>query len=224
MIITNRKDDAQILKNLEPYRNIFVVGCGECSTTCSTGGSEEVKSMVEFLLHNGKSVTGSCVPKAPCVGAQVRAEIASHAASVRQADAVLILSCGLGVQSFKESNRSGQPVIPGLDTVCGAVLDARGGFAEKCSMCGDCILAETAGICPVTLCPKGVSNGPCGGVSRGKCEVDREKDCAWVLIYRELERRNACEQMRKIRSPRDFRKSARPHTLKQKYSNAQRHE
>ena len=38
-------------------------------------------------------------------------------------------------------------------------------------MCGDCVLDKTAGICPVTTCPKGLLNGPCGGMWDGMCEV-----------------------------------------------------
>jgi hypothetical protein len=29
-------------------------------------------------------------------------------------------------------------------------------------------------------------NGPCGGSTNGKCEVDRETDCAWQLIIDRL--------------------------------------
>jgi hypothetical protein len=213
MIITRKKDEQQLLKSVCAYERIFLVGCGECSTTCSTGGLEEVERMAAFLTAHRKTVTGTCVPKAPCVAAQVKTEIAQHTAEVRQADCVLVLACGLGVQSLKENNRAGQPVIPALDTVCGAVVEASGTFKEKCSMCGECMLAETAGICPITLCAKSLANGPCGGVSKGKCEVDRDKDCVWVLIYNELTRTNALAAMRATRAARDFRKAGRPHAL-----------
>ena len=80
-------------------------------------------------------------------------------------------------------------------------------------MCGECVLDVTAGICPVTLCPKGLMNGPCGGMNKGKCEVDKEKDCAWVLIYKELEKNNKLASLREIRGPKDFKKSGKPHKL-----------
>ena len=53
-------------------------------------------------------------------------------------------------------------------------------------MCGDCVLDKTAGICPVTTCPKGLLNGPCGGMWEGKCEVLRDRECAHVKIKQRL--------------------------------------
>jgi len=100
-----------------------------------------------------------------------------------------------------------------LNTVFGAVMDSKGNFYEKCSMCGECILDTTGGICPVTLCAKGLLNGPCGGMNKGKCEVDRDQDCAWVLIYKELEKNNKLVSLKEIRPPKDFKKSGKPHRL-----------
>ena len=59
---------------------------------------------------------------------------------------------------------------------------------ERCRACGECVLGETGGICPITICAKNLLNGPCGGTNKGKCEVDEDKDCAWTLIYRRLEK------------------------------------
>ena len=53
-------------------------------------------------------------------------------------------------------------------------------------MCGDCVLDKTAGICPVTTCPKGLLNGPCGGMWKGMCEVLTDRECAHVRIHRRL--------------------------------------
>jgi hypothetical protein len=117
------------------------------------------------------------------------------------------------VQSVKDNDRLGHEVFPALNSVFGAVLDAAGNFLEKCSLCGECVLDVTGGICPITLCPKGLLNGPCGGMDKGKCEVDKDKDCAWVLIYKELEKRNKLDKMKKAQAPKDFKKSTKPHKL-----------
>jgi hypothetical protein len=93
------------------------------------------------------------------------------------------------------------------------VMDAQGNFFERCSACGECVLDITGGICPITLCPKGLLNGPCGGMDKGKCEVDKEKDCAWVLIYKELEKRKKLAELKKIQPPKDFKKATKPHKL-----------
>jgi len=213
MIITEQKPILEVLDSLKNYTRIFIVGCGECSTTCKTGGIEEVAKMKQELERNGKVVVGSCVPGAPCIAAQIKTELAKNMGLLRQSDAVLVLACGLGAQSVKDNDRLGKVVVPGCNTLCGAVLNAQGDFYEKCSMCAECLLGITSCICPITLCPKGLLNGPCGGMNKGKCEVDKERDCAWVLIYQELAKQSRLEELRRILKPKDFKKTLKPHKI-----------
>ncbi|MFA5096019.1 MAG: methylenetetrahydrofolate reductase C-terminal domain-containing protein [Candidatus Omnitrophota bacterium] len=213
MIITGLKPLQDIIDSLKGRTKVFLVGCGECATVCKTGGEPEVLKMKQELEQAGKQVVGFCIPSAPCLAAKLKAETAKNIPALRQAEAVLVLACGLGVQSFKDNDRFGLAVFPACDTIFGAVMDAKGDFYEKCSMCGECVLDVTGGICPVTLCAKGLLNGPCGGMDQGKCEVDKDRDCAWVLIYRELEKSKKLEALKEIRGPKDFKKSARPHKL-----------
>lgn len=51
-----------------------------------------------------------------------------------------------------------------------------------CRMCGNCLLQETALICPME-CPKGLRNGPCGGSTSEFCYVDKSRPCIWYKIY-----------------------------------------
>lgn len=51
-----------------------------------------------------------------------------------------------------------------------------------CRMCGNCLLQETALICPME-CPKGLRNGPCGGSTSEYCYVDPTRPCIWYKIY-----------------------------------------
>ena len=51
-----------------------------------------------------------------------------------------------------------------------------------CRMCGNCLLQETALICPME-CPKGLRNGPCGGSTSEHCYVDETRPCIWYKIY-----------------------------------------
>jgi methylenetetrahydrofolate reductase (NADPH) len=51
-----------------------------------------------------------------------------------------------------------------------------------CRMCGNCLLQETAFICPME-CPKGLRNGPCGGSTPEKCYIDESRPCIWYKIY-----------------------------------------
>jgi ferredoxin len=213
MIITEQKPLAELLDSLKDYQKIFLVGCGECATTCKTGGEEELAKIKAQLEAEGKTVLGMCIPSAPCVASQIKTELAKNMKVLREAEAILVLACGLGTQSVKDNDRLGLEVFPGCNTLFGAVMDAEGNFYEKCSLCGECVLDITGGICPITLCPKGLLNGPCGGVDRGKCEVDKDKDCAWVLIYKELEKRKNLSEIKKIQEPKDFKKTTKPHKL-----------
>ena len=213
MIITEQKPLKEILETLKDYNKLFLVGCGECATTCKTGGEDELAKMKAELEKQGKSVLGMCIPGAPCVASQVKTELAKNMKALREAEAILVLACGLGVQSVKDNDRLGLVVLPACNTLFGAVMDAQGNFYEKCSMCGECVLDITGGICPITLCPKGLLNGPCGGVDKGKCEVDKEKDCAWVLIYKELEKRGKLDTLKKVQPAKDFKKITKPRKL-----------
>jgi hypothetical protein len=213
MIITEQKPLSEIMGSLAGKTKVFLVGCGDCAASCHTGGETQVAQMKKLLEQQGKTVTGMCVPDATCVAAKLKLATVKHMQAMRQAEAAVVLCCGLGVQSFKDNDRMNLAVVPGCNTMAGAVLDSQGNLWEKCAMCGQCVLGATAGICPVALCPKGILNGPCGGVNKGACELDPERDCAWVLIYKEAQKKNALEGLKKIQAPRDHKKAAKPHKL-----------
>lgn len=213
MIVTEQKPIDEILENLKNEKNIFLIGCGECSTTCKTGGEKEVIQMRERLICAGKNITGFIIPKAPCVGSQVIGGLAKYRTALESSDSILVLACGLGVQSVKENLRQKKEVHAGCNTLFMSVLDKTGNLlSERCSACSDCILDSTGGICPVTRCPKGLLNGPCGGMNKGKCEVDEDKDCAWVLIYHELEENDGISRAKKIHQAKDYSRILKPRT------------
>lgn len=214
MIITKQKEFKEILKHLEGQDRIFLVGCGECSTTCKTGGEAEVVAIKEALEKCGKSVTGYSIPSAPCVASQVKLALAKNKKTIDSSDAILVLACGLGIQSVKDNIRVDKPIHIACDTLFMGAVDASGTFLEKCSACGDCILEKTGMICPVTRCPKSLLNGPCGGQDKGKCEVDKTRDCAWILIYNELKKHGKLGLLREIKSPKDQSKLSKPRQLK----------
>lgn len=213
MIVTEQKPLKEVLDALQGYNKIFLVGCGECATTCKSGGKDELLKMQQELEKQGKTVLGHCIPDAPCMAPQIKAELAKNIKFLREAEAVLVLACGLGAQSVKDNDRLGLVVLPACNTLFGAVMDSQGNFYEKCSLCGECVLDVTGGICPITLCAKGLLNGPCGGMDKGKCEVDKDKDCAWVLIYQELEKRKKIDTLKQIQPAKDFKKTLKPHKL-----------
>jgi hypothetical protein len=122
------------------------------------------------------------------------------------------MTCALGVHRLSLYLK--RPVIPALDTLFIAVEDTPGSFHEVCAQCGQCVLGETAGICPITACHKGLVNGPCGGTNNGKCEVDKERDCAWTLIYQRLKEQGRLDLMRRYFPPRNYHVVPRPRVLR----------
>ena len=213
MIITKQKEIKEILKYLGNEKRIFLIGCGECSATCKTGGEDDVKKIKDILEKEGKTVTGYCVPEAPCIAAKVKLELAKNRKAIESSDAILVLACGLGIQSVKENLRFDKPVHVGCDTLFMGAIDSGGVFLEKCSACGDCVLELTGLICPLTRCPKSLLNGPCGGQDKGKCEVDKDRDCAWILIYNELKKQNRLDLLKERKPPKDHTKSTKPRQL-----------
>lgn len=214
MVISEPKPLVEIIDSLKKYHKVFLIGCGDCATSCKTGGEAELAALAARLGEQGKTVTGACIPAACCVAAKLKTELAKHLTALRASEAVVVCACGAGIQSVQENDRIGLAVLPGCNTLSGAILDSKGELHERCSMCGECILGSSGGICPVTRCSKGLLNGPCGGMDKGKCELDKERDCAWVLIYRAMEKRNELDVFRRIRAPRDHKKGLRPHQLK----------
>ncbi len=209
MIITKQKVLKDILTHLEG-RKVFIVGCGECSTTCKTGGVEDIKKMKELLEKEGKVVTGYCVPNAPCIASQVKLEFVKNRKAIEEADSILVLACGLGIQSVKENLRVDKPVHVGCDTLFMGAIDKDNAFLERCSACGDCIIELTGTICPITRCPKSLVIGPCGGQNKGKCEVDNTRDCVWILIYNELKKQGKLHLLKELKPPKDHSKAGKP--------------
>lgn len=121
------------------------------------------------------------------------------------------MACGAGIQTVSELKKI--PVVAALDTLFLGNVKRFGQFEERCSLCGECILNKTGGICPVTSCAKGLLNGPCGGMHDGKCEIDPERDCAWVKIYERLEELGQLETFEEIFAPKDYSKGIKPKEL-----------
>jgi methylenetetrahydrofolate reductase (NADPH) len=75
-----------------------------------------------------------------------------------------------------------------------------------CRMCGNCLLQETAFICPME-CPKGLRNGPCGGSTPEKCYVDETRKCIWFCIYERSFRMKREEKLMEVLPPMDWDKA-----------------
>ncbi len=208
MIITKPRDWDRIKANLIEIdaQTVFLMGCGECATVAGTGGEKELAEATARLEAAGYTVSGSVVGAVGCHSGGTRLETRKHQAEIDAADAVIVLACGAGVQTTADAIN--KPVYPGLESMFLGNVVRHGVFEERCQMCGDCVLDKTAGICPVTTCPKGLLNGPCGGMWDGKCEVLTDRDCVHVKIKQRL-----AEQGRsrvKTIPPKDFSAKLKP--------------
>ncbi len=209
--ITKQKSFDEITQQLNGFSRIFITGCGTCTALTRTGGIEEVAAMKDQLQAQGKLVTGSVVIPVACD--DITASLAhENNSAIQSAQAVLVMSCALGVHRMSQSVN--KPVIPALDTLFIGMDDGEGVFHEVCAQCGQCVLGEMAGICPITACHKGLLNGPCGGTNNGKCEVDKERDCAWTLIYNRLKEQNRLDSMRNYQPPKNYQIMPRPRMIK----------
>lgn len=211
MIISKQKPKEELLEQIQDVARLFLVGCSACATQCKSGGEEEVFQMEEWLTSLGKKVTGSIIIDSPCNINRAARDLRSQRQQVEEADAIMVLACGAGIHSV--AIKSGKRVIGALDTLFLGNVRRIGKFEEKCSLCGNCLLNETGGICPATLCPKGLLNGPCGGMEDGKCETDRDLDCAWVLIYEALKQQGRKSVFTRIVPAKDWRKKKHPDSL-----------
>lgn len=207
MIITEAKPFQEVLEKLQPYAKIFIIGCAACATKCQTGDEETVKKTASELEKAGKKVTGYAVLDTPC-DIRIAKRDLSKSKEAADADAILVLACGAGIQAAEKVTE--KPLLPGLNPVFIGTVERIGVYNEFCSICGECIVDRTGGICPVTRCSKGLVNGPCGGMVEGKCEVDPEKDCAWVLIFNKLKERGEEKKIaRDYLPPRKYAKPTR---------------
>jgi len=209
--ITRQKPLEEIKEQLTDLDHIFVVGCGTCTTMTKTGGIDQVLEMKERLLEIEKRISGWTVIPTAC-DEMTETAMKENSKAIGSANCILAMTCALGIHRI--SSYLVPPVIPALDTLFIAVEETPGYFREVCAQCGQCILGETAGICPITNCHKGLVNGPCGGTNNGKCEVDKEKDCAWTLIYERLKAQGRLDLMRKYYPPKNYQVMPRPRTIK----------
>ena len=207
MIVAEQKSLDEIKAMVADAENVLVVGCGTCVTVCFAGGAREAAitatslRMSSKLEGNSKQVTDETVQR------QCEWEYLDQIADqVAQADIVLSMGCGIGVQAIAEHFPETW-VVPGLNTSFLGMPTEQGVWAERCAACGDCVLGLTGGICPIARCSKSLLNGPCGGSEAGHCEIDPDVPCAWQLIYDRLDSMDKLHVLLDLQPPKNWQKS-----------------
>ena len=202
MLISEQKPIEEILHSLDGEKAIFLIGCKGCAEGCESGGEQQVIEMKQKLENEGKSITGFSVIDMVCDKPLTRIKLASYRKAVDPADSLLILCCGVGVQTVAEIVN--KVVHPGCNTISSGGAHAEWREAERCLECGDCVLDYTGGICPIARCSKHLLNGPCGGSQEGKCEVSPDIPCAWQLIVERLAEIGRLDKLEEFKGPKNW--------------------
>lgn len=219
MVISDRKPMSEILGFLKDANKIILVGCNQCAAAVKTGGEPELEEMKVLLEAEGKEVLGYILPNTACNLMLGKKELKALKDELKDADAILSLACGDGTQTIvKNVQKQNIPVYPANNTLFIGEVERVGKFKEACRACGECELGWTGGICPVTMCAKGLINGACGGAKNGKCEVDPDNDCAWIQIYERLKNLDQLDNLLEVREPKDYSKQLNPrrHSINKK--------
>jgi len=207
MIIAEQKSLDELKTLIGEAEKVLVVGCGTCVTVCFAGGAREAAitstslRMAAKLNGAPKQITDTVVQR------QCEWEYLDPIEEqVRDADVVVSLGCGVGVQAIAEHFPDAW-VVPGLNTCFLGMPTEQGVWAERCAACGDCVLGLTGGICPIARCSKSLLNGPCGGSENGHCEIAPDVPCAWQLIYDRLSSMDKLHVLLDLQPPKNWQKS-----------------
>jgi hypothetical protein len=209
MIIAEWKPIAELTARLRGHRRVLVAGCATCVAECAAGGEREVETLAPLLRMALKKQGHEVEIVTRTVERQCEWEFVEELAGVvGEVDAVLSLACGIGIQAVAERYEE-TAVYPGVNTTSLAIREEPGLWTARCAACGDCVLAETFGLCPIARCAKSLLNGPCGGThAGGKCEVNQDNDCVWCQIYERARARGALDSLVEVRRAKDWKTSS----------------
>ena len=180
MLITALKAKETILSLAQG--KVFILNCHGCKEIYFP---EHEADALQKELTEGGNVTGIFTTDYICNADNLKLRLEKHAAAIEAADAVLVFSCGVGVQTVSDY-LDGKRVYACCDTYALPGYQGVTPLEHDCRQCGECFLNLTGGICPLTACSKSLVNGQCGGAKKGKCEVDPNMECGWERIYQKL--------------------------------------
>ena len=204
MIIADRKPIEELEAMLAPYKKVLLLGCKGCVTVCLAGGEKEVEILASTLRVARKAAGQEIEIKEQTIERQCDREyLAEVTDTLGDYEAVFSMACGAGVQFCAETYK-GVPVYPVLNTNFIGVAEGAGQWTERCQACGNCVLDQTGGICPVARCSKSLFNGPCGGSGDGKCEIDNSVECGWQLIYDRLKDIGQLDKLKEVIQVKDW--------------------
>ena len=198
MLMTKLKSKDEILSLTSG--SFFVINCHGCKEVGFP--EEEAKALEKALMEAGR-LAGTITTDYVCNPTELTLRLRSCLGIIGEADAVLVLSCGVGVQTVAEYLEE-YKVFAACDTIELPGFQGVTPLEYDCGQCGECFLNLTGGICPITACSKSLVNGPCGGTKSGKCEVNPDMECGWERIYQRLKAQGRLDVLRCPTQMHDF--------------------
>ncbi len=180
MLITELKAKEEIYSLVSG--KVFAINCHGCMEIHFP--EKEAEDLKKELVAGGM-LTGALTTEYICNKENLALQLQLHQQEIQSADAVLVLSCGVGVQTVAEL-LSEKKVYAACDTYALPGFQGVTPLEHDCKQCGQCYLNISGGICPITACSKSLVNGQCGGAKNGMCEVDPTMECGWERIQKRL--------------------------------------
>jgi ferredoxin len=204
MIVAEQKSLDEIKSMVAPAERVLVLGCGTCVTVCFAGGAKEVAVLASALriasrLEGKEKVVDEGTVQRLCEWEYID----PLKPTLDKYDMIVSLGCGVGVQALAERFPN-KRVVPGLNTKFMGMPTKQGEWEERCQACGNCVLDQTGGICPISRCSKQILNGPCGGSQKGRCEINPDVPCAWQLIYDKMNALGLQDKLLEVKPAKDW--------------------
>ena len=180
------KSTDELVPLIENKDKLFIIACNKCFKEYIPEDEPECAELVKLVISQGKTIEGCEFVDFLC-NKPLTSKMLDTIPQTK-AENVIVIACGLGIQTV--ADYVDLPTYAASDSMS---YDGRHGMAltkKLCGACGQCYLNITGGICPIVDCAKSLVNGQCGGAKNGKCEVDKEKDCAWGKIHERLSEQN----------------------------------
>ena len=204
MIVADRKSLEEILAMVADNNKILILGCKGCVTVCNVGGLKEVEILTASLKIARKKTGNPIDIDIQVLERQCDTEyVAGISESVNDYDAVISMACGVGPQFLSEMYKS-HVFYPGVNTTFFGGATQHGVWEERCAGCGTCGIHMFGGLCPIARCAKSLLHGPCGGSSKGVCEVNADTECIWDAIVRKKMEAGQLEDLMGVRGLKDW--------------------
>jgi hypothetical protein len=205
VIFAEWKPVDELVEKLKAHKKVLLVGCATCVAECAAGGEKEVETLAPLLSMALKKQGHSVEIITATLEKQCEWEFVEELIEKEfDVDAVMSLACGIGIQALAE-RFDPIAVYPGVNTSALTIREEAGQWAGRCAACGDCVLGETFGLCPIARCAKSLLNGPCGGTrGNGKCEVSEDTDCVWNLIVERADERGQLDSLAEVKKSKNW--------------------